>query len=93
MTALGRPGPQDVPRRVLGIKIRKVSGDLVIGVADQALHLTDSARLLFSTLDGRRTVTDVSQALVLEYGLDETEALEDTTSFLGDLGAQGIVAW
>ncbi|WP_327749789.1 PqqD family protein [Streptomyces europaeiscabiei] len=85
--------PDAVPRRALGIRIRRVNGDFLIGEEDRALLLTDVARLIFASLDGRRSISDVAHLVANEYAVDEDEALQDVREFLDDLTDKGIVAW
>lgn len=93
MSGLPVVGPTDTPRRVLGIRIRRIDGQLTVGVEDRALLLTDSAELIFMSLDGRRTVADVAGLLSAEYGVEAEEALADVAEFLGELRDQDIVSW
>ena len=87
------PVHQRVPRRTLGIRIRRVRGDFLLGDADRTMLLSGPAQFLFSSLDARRSVADVARLLAAEYGIDEEEALADTTDFLEDLVSRGIVEW
>jgi hypothetical protein len=93
MSGVTAVGPTDVPRRCLGIRIRRIEGTLVVGVEDRALELSDSAELIFTSLDGRRTVADVAGLLAAEYGIEAEEALVDVAEFLTDLRAMDIVSW
>ncbi|WP_247673898.1 PqqD family protein [Micromonospora sp. C51] len=85
--------PEAVPRRTLGIRIRLVKGDLLIGEEDKAHLLSGPAQLIFASLNGECTVSDVSRLIAEEYGIDEQEALEDVREFLGDLTGRGWVEW
>ncbi|WP_406171561.1 PqqD family protein [Streptomyces sp. NBC_00996] len=81
----------DVPRRVLGTRIRLVRGDYHIGADDVALHLTGPGNIIFASLDGRRSVADVARLLVAEFGIDQEEAIADVREFLDELTDRGIV--
>ena len=85
--------PDNIPRRVLGTRIRLVRGDYWIGVEDEALHLTGPATIIFASLDGQRTVASVIQLLVAKYDVDPEEAAADVWEFLDDLISRGVVAW
>lgn len=93
MSGVTAVGPTDVPRRRLGIRIRRIEGALVVGVEDRALQLSDSAELIFTSLDGRRTVADVAGLLAAEYGIEAEEALPDVVEFLTELHTKDIVSW
>ncbi|WP_326615204.1 PqqD family protein (plasmid) [Streptomyces scopuliridis] len=82
-----------VPRRVLGIRIRRMKDDFLIGDEDRALLIEDVAAFIFASLDGRRSTLKVAQLVAQEYGVDEEQALADVVEFLGDLTDQGIVEW
>jgi hypothetical protein len=84
---------ESVPRRVLGIRIRRMKDDFLIGDEDRALLIEDSAAFIFASLDGRRSTLQVARLLSQEYGVDEEQALADVVEFLGGLADQGIVEW
>ncbi|GGW75530.1 PqqD family protein [Streptomyces caelestis] len=86
-------GPEGVPRRTLGTRIRLVEGDFHIGAEDKALHLTGPAKIIFASLDGRRSVADVARLVTAEYDIDQEEAVADVLEFLNDLTDRGIVEW
>ncbi|MFF5488117.1 PqqD family protein [Streptomyces virginiae] len=82
-----------LPRRVLGVRIRRMKDDFLIGDEDRVLLIEDSAAFIFASLDGRRSTLDVARLLAQEYGVDEEQALADVVEFLSDLVEQGIVEW
>ncbi|MGW5400108.1 PqqD family protein [Streptomyces sp. NPDC003952] len=84
---------ESVPRRVLGIRIRRMKDDFLIGDEDRALLIEDIAAFIFASLDGHRSTTAVAQLVAQEYGVDEETALADVVEFLGDLADQGIIEW
>ncbi|MEV6328824.1 PqqD family protein [Streptomyces sp. NPDC051909] len=93
MSAAPSLGPLDVPRRSLGIRIRRVEDGLMIGFRDQALLLSGPAELIYRSVDGRRTVAEVAAVIALEYGIDQAEAVTDVTEFVVDLADNGVFAW
>lgn len=82
-----------VPRRLLGIRIRRLKDDFLIGDEDRALLIEDSASFIFASLKGRRSTLQVARLLAQEYGVDEEHALADVVELLGNLGDRGIVEW
>lgn len=84
---------QTAPRRSLGVRIRRVKGDFLIGDEDSALLLSGPAQLIYSSLDGRRSIADIARTIAEEYGVDEEEALADAREFLDDLAGKGVVEW
>jgi hypothetical protein len=85
--------PCDVPRRVLGIRVRRSGEDVLLGFQDSALLLEGAAALVYTAADGARSVGEVARVLVDAYGIDEQEALADVTEFLADLTAQKVIEW
>ncbi|MEU7601874.1 PqqD family protein [Streptomyces sp. NPDC040724] len=84
---------ESVPRRVLGIRIRRIKDDFLIGDEDRAMLMEDIAAFIFVSVDGRRSTAQVARLVSREYGVDEETALTDVTEFLGDLTDQGIIEW
>jgi hypothetical protein len=75
------------------VRIRRVKGDFLIGDEDSALLLSGPAQLIYSSLDGRRSIADIARTIAEEYGVDEEEALADAREFLDDLAGKGVVEW
>jgi hypothetical protein len=86
-----QPDGESIPRRVLGTKIRRVSGDLVVGDQDGALSLADSAEFLFKNCDGRRSVLDLAHLLAQEYDVGADEVFDDVVELLVFLGSRRLV--
>ncbi|MCP9213328.1 PqqD family protein [Streptomyces cucumeris] len=84
---------ESVPRRVLGIRIRRMKDDFLVGDEARALLVEDSAAFIFASLDGRRSTLQVARLVAQEYGVDEEQALADVVEFLVGLADQGIVEW
>ncbi len=82
MTALDA---QARPRRRLGIWLRRRQGLVQVGYRDIAVELTDTAQLLFENADGSRTLRQLADLLVAEYGISSEEALADTAEFVGSM--------
>lgn len=80
-----------VPRRRLGIWVRRRDGNLHAGFRESAVQLSESAALLFQAADGGRTVEQLASLLVDEYGIGHQEALQDTKEFLEDMERQGLM--
>lgn len=91
MNERGEIEPGDVPRRVLGLRIRRVNGDLMLGIRQEALLLTDSAEVIFTAVDGRRTVDEVAGVLAADYGIEHDQALLDVCEFLTELRSQDLI--
>ncbi|KOG32601.1 PqqD family protein [Streptomyces resistomycificus] len=83
--------PCEVPRRVLGIRIRRSGQDVLLGFEDNALLLEGAGALIYRAVDGTRSVGVLARLLAHEYGIEEEEALADVSDFLADLTAQKII--
>ncbi|MFF0745858.1 PqqD family protein [Streptomyces sp. NPDC004111] len=84
---------RDVPRRTLGVPVRRVSGELVLGVQDEALELSGTARVIYESVDGRRTVAEVVDTVAAVFGAAAHEVFDDVAGFLDELAAQAVVEW
>jgi hypothetical protein len=84
---------RDVPRRALGVPVRRVAGELVLGVQDQALELSGTARVIYESVDGRRTVAEVAATVAAAYGAEADEVFADVAEFLDELAGQSVVEW
>jgi hypothetical protein len=82
-----------VPRRALGIKVRRVAGDLVLGIDADGMQLADVAKLIYESADGRNSVTDIAGIVAAEYGAEPAEVSGDVSEFLDELAARGVVEW
>ncbi|WP_439657506.1 PqqD family peptide modification chaperone [Lentzea sp. HUAS TT2] len=82
-----------VPRRCLGVRVRRVSGDLVLGVDDDGLELADVAKLIYESADGRNRVADIADIVAAAYDADVTEVSDDVAEFLDVLVGRGVVEW
>ena len=80
------------PRRRLGIWLRR-QGDLVqVGYRDTAVELSDTALMLFENADGDRTLGQLADLLVTEYGISPEEALADTAEFIDSMIERRLMA-
>ena len=79
-----------VPRRLLGIRIRRFRGKLLVAVADNVYELTDSAADIFTWIDGRATVGSLSARLSEAYDVSAEESSSDVTDFVNWLVDSGL---
>lgn len=82
-----------VPRRALGVRVRRVSGDLLLGVDEDSLELTDVAKLIYESADGLNRVADIAGIVAAAYDADPAEVSEDVSEFLDVLVDRGVVEW
>ncbi|MEY9878255.1 hypothetical protein ABH931_007782 [Streptacidiphilus sp. MAP12-33] len=91
MTAPAVLDPTATPRRCLGVRIRRVRGELLLGVGPQSLALSDVAELIYTRADGSRSLRSIAEEVAREYGIAPEEALVDVGDFVADLVALGVV--
>ena len=73
--------------------VREIDGQLLIvpiatgigDLEDELYALNDTARFLWTRLDGRRTVADLADELAREYGVPRDEVEADVTGLIGEL--------
>jgi hypothetical protein len=82
-----------VPRRALGVRVRRVSGDLLLGVDEDSLELTDVAKLIYESADGRNRVADITGIVAAAYDAEPAEVSADVSEFLDVLVDRGVVEW
>jgi hypothetical protein len=96
----GRTSPAPIaaarPRRALNVTLRASAGgvDLLPSPADPhgpVFRLNRSAALIWGSVDGRRTVTQLAGILGTSYGLSAARASSDTIACLETLASQGLV--
>jgi hypothetical protein len=84
---------REVPRRALGIPIRRVGGKLMVRIEDDAMEFDDVGTLIFASTDGRNRVTDIVRIVATAYECEPAEVYSDVVEFLDELTAGGIVEW
>ena len=73
--------------------VREIDGQLLIvpiatgigDLEDELYALNDTARFLWTRLDGRRTVADLADELAREYGAPRDEVEADVAGLIGEL--------
>jgi Coenzyme PQQ synthesis protein D (PqqD) len=80
-----------IPRRSLTARVRNVRGRITVAGADQPLELSDTATFLWRSIDGRRSVRDLADALCAEYDIDRDTAMADVVELVEVLNGAGVV--
>ncbi len=73
---------------------RSVEGEVVALDVSESLYLgvNRSGRALWEALADGATRSELSQALIDEYGIDRASAERDTDAFLAELDRRGLLA-
>ncbi len=85
-----------VPRISLYSRVRRVGGALVVSGrmdTDESQELEDVAEEIWQSIDGRRTVREITAHLAQQYGAEEAEVADDVVAFLNDLAVRGLIEW
>ena len=78
-----------VPRPA--IKIRNWGGKIILAIGTDALELSESAELLWRTIDPGRSVDDIITRVAESYGLTSHEVAQDVTEWLTEMEASGYL--
>ncbi|MEV8511990.1 PqqD family protein [Dactylosporangium sp. NPDC051484] len=84
-------GPDTVPRRRLGARVRKYRGKLFVATADRALELDECAEFVFRQVDGSRTVRQIGEQVAVTYGISLDRAVRDSAGLLVELAGHQIM--
>jgi len=78
-----------VPR--LDVRVRRVGGDFLVGIAEEAYSLSESGAFIWRQINGRRTVREIAERLATEYDVDDATALDDTSATITELNGLDLV--
>jgi hypothetical protein len=83
-----------VPDRGLQARVRRIAGQLTVAGPDgaQPVQLSETAELVWRSVDGRRTVRDVAVLLAAEYDVGIDEVLPDVVEMVAQLAGVGVLA-
>lgn len=76
-----------------GITWQEIDGELVILDVERSVYLTTNAAgaLLAKLLVEERSMDDLTNALISEYGIEECTAQADATEFVAQLRAKQLL--
>lgn len=83
---------QLVPRPHVHVRVRNLSGTIVVAVAGDTVELSESAELIWRALAPGRTVREVARIVAERYDEPEEAVLPDVIDWLRDLHDRGFVA-
>lgn len=83
----------DIPAHVPNVLGREMDGELVLVHPGQGKVrvLNGVGARLWALMDGRRTVSDLAQAIAAEYVVGPAQAASDTLAFCVELQNRGLV--
>lgn len=85
-------GSNDILRRAKSVIWRRTGDEIVILSEDgtQLTNLNPTAALIWSSLDGTRTVSEIAHAVVREFKVEDERALPDVVRFCEALLAEDL---
>jgi hypothetical protein len=80
-----------VVRPLAHVRIRNLSGTIILAVGDDVVELSDIAESIWRAMAPGRTVRDIVRTIAAAYDEPETVVRDDVHEFLADLNARGFV--
>jgi hypothetical protein len=72
------------------VRIRRVGGEVVVGLAGNAFSLSNTTAFIWLQVDGRRTIDQIARLVAAHYDVDPAQALVDTIEILQELRGLGL---
>ena len=82
-----------VVRACAHVRIRNLSGTIVLAVGADAVQLSDIAEFIWRAMAPGRRVHEIVTMVAAAHGAAEPEVRDDVVDFLTDLHARGFVAF
>ena len=85
--------PSSIPKQAFGFFVEELDGENLLYRlgAHKAIHLNDSATLIWRLCDGTRTVQEISDLLKGQYPGSENAVASDVAEAIGLLVSEGAV--
>ena len=81
---------QTIPKLALGCRLHPT--ELTLLIPEGTLTLSDTARDILLSVDGRRTVAEIVDALLAEYaGVDRAMIQDDVVALLDRMAQRGVI--
>jgi hypothetical protein len=93
MTATTQPDTGVVLERNLRVRVRRRAGDevLVLGLGESLVELDAIAAEVWTSLDGRTSLSAVATAIAAEYGADIADVCDDVRLLVTPLLRDGFL--
>jgi hypothetical protein len=83
-----------IPSKVDGLMERIIDDEIIVLSREgNVLHsFSDTARFIWSQIDGKRTIEDLTAVILDEYQVDESSARTDLSRFLASLEELSLIS-
>ncbi|HEY3016464.1 MAG TPA: PqqD family protein [Nocardioides sp.] len=82
-----------VVRPLAHVRIRNLSGTIVLAVGDDVVELSDIAESIWRGMAPGRTIREIVETVAAAYDVTETLVHDDVLEFLADLNKRGFVGF
>jgi len=86
-------GPDSVPRRPLHARTRRFRDKVFIAVDNESAELSDTAAVIWTSVDGSRTIRDIAAVVQADYDVAEELALADVLEFVSEMAGSGFMEY
>lgn len=86
-------GPDSVPRRPLHARTRRFRDKVFIAVDNESAELSETAAVIWTSVDGSRTVRDIAAIVQADYDVAEELALADVLEFVSEMTGSGFMEY
>jgi hypothetical protein len=87
------PGPDSIPRRPLHARTRNFRDKVFIAVDSESAELSETAALIWRSVDGSRTAREIATIVQADYDVTEDLALADVLEFMSEMASSGFVEY
>jgi hypothetical protein len=86
-------GPDSVPRRPLHARTRRFRDKVFIAVDNESAELSETAAVIWTSVDGSRTVRDIAAIVQADYDVAEELDLADVLEFVSEMAGSGFMEY
>jgi Coenzyme PQQ synthesis protein D (PqqD) len=87
------PGPDSIPRRPLHARTRSFRDKVFIAVDNESAELSETAAVIWRSVDGSRTIHDIAIIIQADYEVAEDQALADVLEFMSEMASSGFIEY
>lgn len=80
-----------IAERALDVRVRRIGESQMIARGADVRELNDVAAVVWKLANGTRSMHQISEEVVAEYDVGQTEALEDAIEFVSEMVEAGFM--